>query len=114
VNPILDEYDLRLEENACERRISDKISFLKKLRSPRNLQSRPSICIVDKSVIEERKRKGTALAVLGGSQAPVDPNASADLLDGELLVLQKQSPPWDGMDLGGFLLSEREYGECFF
>lgn len=54
-----------------------------------------------------------AIAVLGGSKAPVDPNAPASLLDGELLVLQMQAPTFDGLDLAVFLLSEREYGKCF-
>lgn len=54
-----------------------------------------------------------AVAVLGGSKAPVDPNSSASLLDGELLVLQMQAPTFDGSDLAVFLLSEREYGKCF-
>lgn len=52
-----------------------------------------------------------ALLFLGGSKAPVDPRASATVLEGEVLVAEYQPPQWDGRDLEVFLAWEKIYGE---
>lgn len=39
-----------------------------------------------------------ALLFLGGSKAPVEPRASATVLEGEVLVVEFEPPQWDGRD----------------
>ena len=52
-----------------------------------------------------------ALLFLGGSKAPVEPKASATVLEGEVLVVEYQPPQWDGRDLETFIAWEKIYGE---
>lgn len=51
-----------------------------------------------------------ALLFLGGSKAPVDPRAQAPTLEGEVLVVEYEPPPWDGKDLDTFIAWEKMYG----
>lgn len=54
-----------------------------------------------------------ALLFLGGSKAPVEPRASASVLEGEVLVVEYQPPQWDGRDLETFIAWEKIYGKYF-
>lgn len=106
VQPILQEFGLRLNDASDNRLVAVKDKKSKKT------SKLPSIKIEDaKDDSSNIYNANFAIALLGGSRAPVDQNASAALLDGELLILQMQAPPFDGKDLAVFLLSEREYGE---
>lgn len=51
------------------------------------------------------------LLFLGGSKAPVEPRASATVLEGEVLVVEYQPPQWNGRDLETFIAWEKIYGK---
>lgn len=55
-----------------------------------------------------------ALLFLGGSKAPVEPRASASVLEGEVLVVEYQPPQWDGRDLETFIAWEKIYASTLF
>ncbi|XP_021195023.3 uncharacterized protein LOC110379612 [Helicoverpa armigera] len=55
-----------------------------------------------------------ALLFLGGSKAPVEPRASASVLEGEVLVVEYQPPQWDGRDLDTFIAWEKIYASTLF
>ncbi|XP_026725791.1 uncharacterized protein LOC113492509 [Trichoplusia ni] len=55
-----------------------------------------------------------ALLFLGGSKAPVEPRASATVLEGEVLIVEYQPPQWDGRDLEAFIAWEKIYASTLF
>ncbi|GBP26948.1 hypothetical protein EVAR_95734_1 [Eumeta japonica] len=54
------------------------------------------------------------LLFMGGSRAPVDARAPAAALEGEVLVLEYEPPPWDGKDLEVFIAWEQIYASTLF
>ncbi|XP_038222782.1 uncharacterized protein LOC119840302 [Zerene cesonia] len=63
---------------------------------------------------EEAVAPPTALLFLGGSKAPVEPRAPAIFLEGEVIVIEFEPPPWDGNDLEVFLAWEKIYASMLF
>ncbi|KOB74763.1 putative rho guanine nucleotide exchange factor vav3 [Operophtera brumata] len=54
------------------------------------------------------------LLFLGGSKAPVEPRASAAVLEGEVLVVEYQPSQWNGRDLETFIAWEKIYASTLF